>query len=269
MGVGATYRAFSLNLAYGFPFLNPDKGQGKTRYLDLQSHIYPRNWTIDFFGQFYKGYFLTPKGLGAATPQDFYVRPDLGISVFGLAVYNLRNGERFSYRAAFLQSEWQKKSAGTLLFGGEVYLGAVSADSVFVPSPLADNYAQRDVKRMRFVEIGPGAGYAYTFVYNKHWFATGAATLNLDLGFSREYYQERSADKFSVSPNFIYRGVVGYNSNSWNVNLSLVGNSIGVRGASWKNDYKFRTGNYRFTIAKRFAPGPKLKRKLKILDPKN
>jgi hypothetical protein len=31
MGVGATYRWFTLNLAYGFPFLNPERGRGKTR----------------------------------------------------------------------------------------------------------------------------------------------------------------------------------------------------------------------------------------------
>lgn len=268
MGVGATYRNFTLNLAYGFPFLNPEKGRGKTRYLDLQSHIYTRNWTIDFFGQFYKGYFLNPKGLGNNNTQAYYLRPDLGISLFGLAVYNLRNGERFSYRAAFLQSEWQKKSAGTFLFGGEIYAGSVSGDSALVPSLLEDRYDQRDVKRIRFLELGPGAGYAYTLVLKKHWFITGAATLNMDFGLSREFYDDRSSDKITISPNFIYRGVAGYNSNTWNLNFSLVGNTILVKGASSKNDYQFNTGNYRLTLAKRFNPGPKLKRKLKWLDPK-
>ena len=28
MGVGATYKSFTLNLAYGFGFLNPERGQG-------------------------------------------------------------------------------------------------------------------------------------------------------------------------------------------------------------------------------------------------
>lgn len=268
MGIGATYRAFSLNLAYGFPFLNPDKGRGRTRYLDLQSHIYPRNWTIDFFGQFYKGYYLSPKGLGRADQASYYVRPDLGISLFGLAVYNLRNGDCFSYRAAFLQSEWQKKSAGTFLFGAEVYAGSVTGDSAMVPSIIEQNYFQRDIWRVRFVELGPGAGYAYTLVFKKHWFLTGAATLNVDIGLSREYREGDASSKVSVSPNFIYRGVTGYNSDNWNLNFSLVGNTIYVRGNSSKNDYQYNTGNYRFTIAKRFRPGPRLKNKLKLLDPK-
>src|SRR5688572_28023745 len=42
MGIGATYKWATLNLAYGFGFLNPDKGKGKTEYLDLQFHGYTR-----------------------------------------------------------------------------------------------------------------------------------------------------------------------------------------------------------------------------------
>ena len=44
MGVGATYHNFSLNLAYGFGFINQDKEKGKTKYLDLQGHFYPNKW---------------------------------------------------------------------------------------------------------------------------------------------------------------------------------------------------------------------------------
>src|SRR5690606_10145591 len=47
MGVGATYKSLTLNLAYGFPFLNRRDERGKTKYLDLQSHIYTRKWTYD------------------------------------------------------------------------------------------------------------------------------------------------------------------------------------------------------------------------------
>lgn len=268
MGVGATYRSLTINLAYGFPFLNRDKEKGTTKWLDLQSHVYTRNWSIDVFGQFYKGYFLFPKGLGNNDTRSFYVRPDLGISLFGLAVYNLRNGDRFSYRAAMLQSEWQKKSAGTWLVGGEVYAGSISADSAIVPSLLDASYNQRDIRKIRFVELGPGAGYAYTLVAAKHFFLTGAATFNANIGLSREFSEKGTSDRISISPNFIYRGVMGYNSRVWNMNISVVGNSISVRGASSRQDYQFNTGNYRLTLVKRFLPGPKLKRKIKWLDPK-
>ena len=268
MGVGFTYRSLTLNLAYGFPFLNRDKGRGDTRYLDLQSHIYTRNWTMDFFGQLYKGYFLLPKGTAIPDNDKYYVRPDIGVSLFGLAVYQLQNGRKFSYRAAMVQSEWQQKSAGTWLLGGEIYVGSFSADSNFVPGLLSMNYPQRDVRKVRFIEAGPGAGYAYTVVMARNWFITGSATLNLDVGLTREFRNGGTSDKFSISPNFIYRGVAGYNSDRWVASLTMVGNRVTVRGASSNQRYLFNTGNYRVTLARRFLPGPRLKPKLKWLDPK-
>ncbi|MFT4024954.1 MAG: DUF4421 family protein, partial [Flavihumibacter sp.] len=55
VGVGATYRWLSLNIAVPAPGLNKNDDRGKTKYLDLQAHAYPRNWTIDFYGQNYRG----------------------------------------------------------------------------------------------------------------------------------------------------------------------------------------------------------------------
>lgn len=266
LGIGATYRMVTINLAYGFPFINRDKGEGKTRYLDLQAHIYPRRWTIDFNGQLYKGYYLSPKGLGNNDPSAHYLRPDIKVSVFGLTAYNMINGDRLSYRAALLQNEWQQKSSGTWLIGGEIYGGYFSGDSSLVPSLLSNDYSQRNIRKIAFFELGPGAGYAYTLVVRKHFFIMGSATANLDLGHTREFSAFGSKDWLSIRPNLLYRGVVGYNSRHWNLSLSLIGNRIAVKGASSDEAYYFRTGNFRLTLAKRFLPGPKLHRYLKIFE---
>ncbi|ULQ53694.1 DUF4421 domain-containing protein [Flavihumibacter fluvii] len=267
IGIGATYRMFTLNLAYGFPFMNQDKDKGETKYLDLQSHIYPRNWTIDFNGQLYKGYFLFPRGFANADPDKFYVRPDVGVSLFGITLYNMFNGARFSYKAGMVQTEWQQKSSGTFLIGGEIYGGSFSGDSALVPSMLKDQYSQKDVEKIRFFELGPGGGYAYTLVIKKHFFIMGSLTVNFDVGYSREYYPDKTKDQWSLRPNLLYRGVVGYNSRLWNLNLSLVGNQVAVRGASSTDLYYFRTGNLRLTLAKRVTPGPKLKKRLNVFGP--
>lgn len=100
MGVGATYKWATLNLAYGFDFLNPDKGQGDTDYLDLQLHAYGKKFTIDFLGQLYKGFFLTPRGK-ATSGNNYYVRPDMVILATGISAQYVLNHEKFSYQAAF------------------------------------------------------------------------------------------------------------------------------------------------------------------------
>jgi len=266
MGVGVTYQSISLNLGYGFGFLNTDHVKGKTSYLDLQSHIYGRKWTIDLLGQFYKGYYLTPKGLAASTPQNYYVRPDLSIRLFGVSAYHLLNADRFSYRAAHLQNEKQKKSAGSILIGAEIYYGIIKADSSLVPSMISENYGQKAVRRLDFIKVGPGIGYAYTYVIREHFFLTGSLCASLSLDYSYQHGATSKAEKFDVNKGFIYRLVAGYDKNNWNINIALVGNQLTVAAATTTDKYLLSTGNFRLTLARRFAPGNTLSKRLRPID---
>lgn len=266
LGLGATYRALTLNVGYGLAFLSNEKEKGKTRYLDLQSHLYGVKWRFDLFGQFYKGYYIFPRGFATPQNQGFYQRPDLNVQEIGISSYYINNNKRFSYRSAFLQSEWQKKSAGSFLFGGGIVYGNIRADSAFVPSSLAPGYKQSTIRELRYFELGPGAGYAYTFVWKKNWFATASATASLDLGFVRERSISGSESKVSVSPNFLFRVGAGYNSATWNYNLTWVTSRTAVIGSFDDNGYHVNTGNYRLTVAKRFQAKKGLRRLLDRVD---
>lgn len=256
LGVGVTYRSVSLNLAYGFPFLNPHNGKGDTRYLDLQSHLYGRNWVTDVYGQFYKGYYLKEKGMASADKDAYYQRPDLYLRMVGTSVYHLFNGHRFSCRAAFVQNEWQKRSSGSWLAGAELYAGTFGGDSTVVPGAYSP---ENPVRKVQFYKFGPGGGYAYSWVLNRHFFATFSLTGNLNLTFSREFSDNGRDTRFHVRPNLNYRAVIGYNSPLWNVSLSMVNSDVALSGDS-RNEYLIRTGNYRLTFARRFPPGRHLRR---------
>jgi len=266
MGVGATYRGFTLNLAYGFPFLNQNSDRGKTRYLDLQSHLYTRKWSYDFWGQLYKGYYLRSDWLKDLTGDRFYLRPDIGVTLLGFSTYHILQNRTFSYRATFIQDEWQVRSAGSWLIGGEMYYGRVSADSAFVPELIGDGYGQKGVEKLRFMDFGPGIGYAYNWVYQKNLFMGLAATINLNLGFVKESGEGVQHSQITFSPNFIYRATAGYNSEKWTASLSLVGNRVSTSGANTSYNYVISTGNYRATLAYRFLPGKKIKKVLEPLD---
>src|SRR5450432_3462710 len=162
VGVGVTYQSLTLNLGYGFGFLNNDADRGKTKSFDVQAHIYGRKWIYDLLGTYYKGFYLTPKGLASVHPDNFYIRPDLRSQLLGLSAYRLLNPSRFSYRAALLENEKQKKSAGSFLIGAEIYYGNLKADSAFVPGSIANDYEQRGVNSFNFIKAGPGLGYVYT-----------------------------------------------------------------------------------------------------------
>ncbi|MFT4032039.1 MAG: DUF4421 domain-containing protein [Siphonobacter sp.] len=258
LGVGATYQSLTLNLAYGFPFLNQNDAKGKTKYLDLQSHLYGRKWVYDLYGQFYRGYYLSTPYIPLFTTSsgEYYKRPDIYLRMVGLSSYHLFNGHRFSYRAALVQNEWQKKSAGSWMTGAEVYYGSIGADSTLIPMTYQP---QTEIRRVHFFKIGPGVGYAYSWVLNRHFFATASLTGNLNINITKEYIADEKLNRVNVRPNLNYRAVIGYNSQLWNVSLSLVNSDVVLSGETLTN-YLIRTGNYRLNVARRVPPGKHLRR---------
>ena len=267
VGAGFTYRAITMNFAYGFKFMNPDDEKGKTEYLDLQAHLYGIKWRFDWFGQFYKGYYIFPKGYGTSDGSSYYHRGDLRVRDFGLSASHIFNSKRFSYRAAFLQSEWQKKSAGSFLAGASFVVGSIRGDSAFVPQVFEGNYLQRDVKELNYLGIGPGAGYAYTFVFKEHWFITGSASLNLVWSLIKETNLNGiSSSSGYLAPNVLIRAGLGYNSSSWGANVSWVASRTAVEGQFSTDGYHINSGNYRLSVNKRFITKGKTRNFLNKVD---
>jgi hypothetical protein len=251
LGIGVTYKNYTLNVAYGFGFLNKNYNEkGKTKGLDLDFHLFPNKLTVDLLGVFHKGYYLAPKGFASANANTYYYRPDVKLTLLGIAAYRVPNAEKFSYRAAFVQNEWQKKSAGSVLFGGQAHYVSFGGDSALVPKQIQSGYPQAGIKKISFFSIGPGIGYVYTLVIDKHFYITTSLIGNLNLNFSTEEVTTKNK-KFSLKPAAIYKGAIGYNSDTWSFAGSLAGNALLVRGASSSKDYFLPTGNFRLTLAKK------------------
>jgi len=251
LGAGFSYRNLSLNLFYGFSFLNPNDAKGKTKGLDIQLHVYPKKWSVDMLAIFPRGYHLEPKGYAAVNSNSYYYRPDMKQALVGIAAYRVPNKEKFSYRAAIIQTEWQKKSAGSFLYGAEVSYGSVKADSAFVPQSVKNEFPQSGINKMNFIRFGPGGGYAYTLVIKKHFFATATLIGNLDLSFTTEKGIV-TQQKFALIPTVVFKSAIGYNSADWNISANLTGLSLWIRGASSDEHYYWPLGNYRFVVAKKF-----------------
>jgi hypothetical protein len=266
LGIGATYHAFTLNLGVGISKFNPNSVKGSTKYLDLQGHFYARKWNVDLLGEFYKGYYLTPEGLAAPPGIPYYLRPDIGLSLIGFAFYRETNQKRFSYQAGLLQNEWQKKSAGSVLIGGEIYYGAIYGDSSLTPSLIDKQVSALQINKFHFVSFGPGIGYAYTLVFKEHYFLLGSATINLAFRYSEEISSSlgTQVNLFDFRPNYLLHAGVGYNSSKWSLSMLWVDDDLFLRGGSSQYHYDAIVGNYRLIYAKRFTLDRKVK---KILAP--
>ncbi len=260
IGIGATYRLFTLNLGFGFNFLSNGNGKGETHFLNLQSQWYGRTLIFDLFGQFYHGYYLSPEGYGHTDPNSYYLRPDLRVNVGGVAAFHILNNRKFSYRSIALQNEWQRKSAGSFLVGGGAYYGVIKGDSSLVPKSLDTGFYSKGISRFNFFKIGPGLGYAYTFVYKQHYFITGSITGSLDFNYSHEEGDGNNRYISNIKPNFIYRLGGGFNDALWNASISWVASDLRISGGYSSYEYIISAGTLRLTVAKRFKPGKSLKK---------
>ena len=271
MGVGATYKIFTLNLGIGFKFLNPNEGEGITHYLDLQSHVYSRKVSIDIYGQFYHGLYLNNTSEYFPNySKPYYLRPDIRLNVLGFNFQYLFNNRKFSYRAALVQNEWQKKSAGSFLVGMELYSGSTTADSAFVPVSLADTLfsSVAGINDFRFFKAGPNAGYAHTFVLQRHFFATLALSFNLAIGTTAESaYDKPTTHHLGINSSVTARIIAGYNSARWFAGFQFLNNNLNLRSLSEGFGYTIGVGNTRFNLAYRFLPGPKTRKYLNQFTP--
>ena len=203
------------------------------------------------YGEFPKGFHLEPKGYAATNSNNYYYRADIKESLIGLSAYKVPNKSKFSYRAAILQTEWQKKSAGSPLFGGDIFAGTLQGDSALIPAKVQNGFPQAGIKKINFFSFGPGIGYAYTIVIEKHFFITGSMAGNLNFNFTKEQ-STATNNKFSLNPASVFKAALGYNSSNWNVSANWTGNGIWFKGASSSKNYFWPSGNYRLVLAKKF-----------------
>jgi hypothetical protein len=251
LGIGATWHNYSVNIFYGFAFLNKDTAKGSTKGLDLQLHLYPRKWSIDLLALFPRGYYIFPRGYGT-NGAGYYYRPDIKLNLIGISAYQVPNKAKFSYRAAITQNEWQKISAGSLLYGGLIYHGRFRGDSSLVPKILESGFVQDGIKDIRFTAFGPGGGYAYTFVIKKHFFFTTSAVGNLNITFTTEYGAQKGKNATSVQPSIVAKAAVGYNSSTWDVSVNGLGSAIWAKGDISPQKYYLPVGAVRLVISRKF-----------------
>jgi hypothetical protein len=260
-GLGASYRFATLNLAFGM--LEPHHSRGKTRSLDLQIHRYGRKFTTDLLVQFFKGFYLADRRY-ALPGEDFYVRPDIASSSIGGNFQYVLNHRKFSYRAVFQQTEFQKKSAGSFLLGVEAYVGRFKGDSTVVPSGLTIDGDSETMYKMRYFEFGPNAGYAYTWVYKKI-FVTATGSVSLNASINRYFEENNTTTNIGVSPNSLIRFSTGYNTQRWGANVLVIATAL--RFPKFQDHtFLFSTGRYRLNLIYRFIPSKKTKRFLRYID---
>jgi hypothetical protein len=245
VGIGATYNNLTLNVAYGVGYLdNNNSNVSNTKGLDFQLHLFPYKWAADAVFTSYKGAYATDS-------NNTDNRHDINLDFIGLSLYRVPNADKFSYRAAMVQNEWQKKSAGSLLYGANIYYGKLKSDSALVLTKDDNLSPQAGINNIHFISAGPGIGYAYTLVAAQHFFLTGSLVGNLDVTYTTEQKNGMDNSNTSVDPVAIYKAAAGYNGDSWSVAAIVGGNALLFKGDATNKPYYMSTGQFKIFVAKK------------------
>jgi hypothetical protein len=272
LGVGVNHGILGLNIGINFPFVNQDDDiYGETKYYDFTMRIFAPRFNSTIYLQNYKGFYLrNTKDMiqGWETGDPYYIRPDLRSRTVGLDVSYIFNSGRFSYRAAVLQNEWQKKSAGSFLVGGSLFYNANIGDSSIVPSYLYYGKFFNDLKfeRSNSFSTGPTIGYAYTFVIKRHFFIMGSINGSANIGFTQLLLVDneekiKSGLVLGVRSDVLISS--GYNSERWYFGFSYTNMSTVTQAPVSERSISYDTGMYRFNMVRRIAT----KKPIRILNP--
>lgn len=207
LGIGVNYKWFGLSLATKVPiFLNSEIKHGETKRFGIQTYAYTNKFSADILTSFSKGYYLknSYSVLDSYTKEKDYQRPDISSLNIGININYIFNHDRFSYRAAFRNTEKQKKSAGSLLAGAGLFSYQTTADSSIVPHEIDADYFQktRNLTKSGVLALNLNLGYAYSLVFLKN----GIFTLSYILGsglqdnsYGSEFEHEINRWRFSMN----------------------------------------------------------------------
>ena len=257
MGFGFHYKWMGIGIALNFGFVNHDDNlYGDTKRIDLQTNAYMNKAVFDFYFQYYENFYIeNPEDAfsGWTGGNKPYVRPDIGALTMGLSGLYIFNHKQFSYKAAFVQTAIQKKSSGSFLLGGSVFLQGVEGDSSLLPIS-SDFNTLPQVKAHSGLYFGLVAAYAYSFTIRKYFFISLSLSATIEAGKVTNQFESNLISSswvpiFHVQP----RMAVGYNKPKWYLGFSFVRDTY-FEGSKDKDDleFSFSSGNLRLFTGMRF-----------------
>lgn len=257
-GAGISYKSISIDLTLKVPYLSKDyKLRGKTDMFRVRlGYNRPKLWFSTML-QIIQGMYLeNVQQLDPTwfdTHNDYLLRPDMFNLSWYTAAYYSFNYDKLTYQSSLGLEQRQKKSAGTFLLGGSLFLNYLSADSTMVPTAFTSDYMDEMNLTEQFnLQYGLNFGYVHTFVI------TPKLYLSLSV-FPGIHYQSAHhitplTGKQDISGDFgsitEIRAAIGYNTDKYfgGINLNEVAILHFPQNTVLTNGYAF----LKFFVGRRF-----------------
>jgi len=171
------------------------------------------------------------------------------------------NSKKFSARAAFVQTDLQKKSAGSFLAGGFASLYSMYADSSVIPNELKDEFDPLLIfNQISVSNIGLAFGYSHTFVMWKKFYFSITLVPGIALQSFSVSYEETDELETGTNASFrmLSRTALLYNTEKWYTGFTFqddgFSNSTNTQS---KSTITYDVGVFRLFYGRRFDVGRK------------
>lgn len=258
IGLGFNYKWAGVGAAFNFGFINKDNSlYGKTTGLDFQADIYTRKVVYSANISSYKGFYwenVDDYYPGWNIMDSVIIRPDIRTFAMGLGAIYTFNDKRFSFRAAYSNTEWQKHSAGSMLAAGYLSLYKLNADSSLIPDMLHSYYPDYDsLTNLGTFIFGGAFGYTHTFVIKQKFYINGTLLIGITLqAYSTEDMSGNNIES-KVKPSSLahFSLAFGYNSDKSYFGISTVVDTYLLQNDN-KAEFSRYFGKVRIFYGRRF-----------------
>jgi hypothetical protein len=231
-------------LGYTFDLKNigfSNKGQKR----ELEFSIYSSQIGIDLFyrrtGSDYKiRDVYMGKGVDASA-MDEMPFDGVNVGITGVNLYYIFNHRKFSYPAAFAQSTCQKLSCGSWIAGVGYTRNSLSLDYGKLQKAVEENCTPNTVivdsgllfNDVKYYDINLSGGYAYNWVFAKHWLFCVSSSLALaykrSKGDATNGSKEHGFSFNNLNVDGIGRFGLVYNNTKWYAGASAIVHSYNYR----------------------------------------
>lgn len=226
VGFGFFFKKTGLELGLKLPVSDAlNQRYGKTKYFNLQTNYYGDKIGADLAFQRYQGFYVKNPYETDTTwlPGNNYPqRKDIIARNISVNVYYIFNNKKFSYRAAFAQTERQVKSAGSFVMMGAVSHLRFGSSNSFIPEAQLATFGEKtSFKEGNFYSIALLPGYAHTFVVNSYYLSL---SFHLGVGIQHKHYivSDRLYDDLNIFRKSNLRIAGGYYGKRFLGGLSLI-----------------------------------------------
>lgn len=212
-----SYKFLSVRIGFRPPLSEEDKeNKGDSNTFRLRFQLLFENWSHLFEYNYDKGYYIVNTTDFDPNIQDdsFFIQfPNLTSNVlFGSSAYKFN--KNYSVKAIQSHTEIQIKSAGTFMPSVNYALFSIKGlDEIKFPN---DELIEREnYNSSKGFNLGLNAGYYYTFVFHKYWYANAYLSPGIGIDFYKiTSYTPDETITSNFNENFysLHSGIgIGYN----------------------------------------------------------